>query len=156
MSAARRIKTLALMMLVLQGCQTAQLQHSAGTAGRPTNELAWIVTPLGTKVLEIDGEAVPGNYKPLPGDDIQNWIAVLPGKHTLRVFYEGLYEASASSSTIEIESFAGRTNYVYARAQGGVRYYGMLLDRPADEALIAHVNSRIPAQLPCTTLPCGD
>jgi hypothetical protein len=114
------------------------------------------VTPLGTKVLEIDGEPVAGNYKPFPGDNIQNWISVLPGKHTLTVFYEGLYEASAATSTIQIESFAGRTNYVYARAQGGVRYYGMILDRPADADLIAHVNSRIPHQLPCATLPCRE
>ena len=48
--------------------------------------------------------------------------------------------AAKASSEVVVESVGGKTNYVYGRAEAGIRYYNVLIDRPADEALIEELN----------------
>lgn len=144
-------------VFILQGCQSAQLQHTAGTEGKAPSELAWIVTPLSTKVLAIDGAAISGNYKPLPSDNIQNWLAVLPGKHELTLFYDDSSVSAAASGKFMVDTTAGTTSYVYGRAGGGIRYYRKVLAGPANDVLIGHINTRIAeGKMPCAALPCTD
>ncbi len=138
---ARRL-SVAAVGLVLGACTAVPTPYYTPSAeSRNAHELGWIVTPRSTIVQKIDGHDVPRKYNPFAYDaQVGSWIAVAPGEHRLQVFYASTSYTSAASSEVVVESVGGKTNYVYGRAEAGIRYYNVLIDRPADEALIEELN----------------
>ena len=147
------------VLITLIGCQTAKMQYFPGTEGSGIDELGWLVTSPTTTILSIDGKKVEDVTFGETVGYVNDWIAIKPGIHNLILYYhdKGAEVSSAGTTEVKIHSFAGKTSYIYGVRHGGISYKQILLDRPANEALIQHIEDRAKAyKMPCPSLPCLD
>ena len=147
------------VLITLIGCQAAKMQYFPGTEGSNIGELGWLVTSPTTTILSIDGKKVEDVTFGETVGYVNKWIGVTPGIHTLTLHYNnkasGVY--AAGKTDVKIHSLAGKTNYIYGVKAGGINYEQILLDRPANQALIQHIEDRAKVyKMPCPSLPCSD
>jgi hypothetical protein len=148
----RKATLLAASLLAVQASAAPKPNFIGIPEDTEPTKIAWVMTSGYTYVRSVGEHRMEGG---LFRRGLGRVLAVEPGRREVSLYYEDDLHYSPDETTVTVDLVAGKTTYIYGAVEGDVRYFHVLLDHPADDALFDQINDvhRHGGQL-CAVLRC--